>query len=224
MLAKPSLYRSIKAVFKKDALCELRSYYAFSTLIAFAVTTLSSLSISMGGFALSPNLLAALLWVILFFSAMSGLSRVFVQEQDAGTFITLRVYALPQAVYWGKMIFNILLLAGLSIIVLLLFVVFFNVSTGNLPALLGVLLLGACGVAIVSTITAAMAAQTQMRSSLFTILTFPIILPAFLTAISLTAAIFGGEKLSYLLVLFLIGYDIAAAVAGSVLFDYLWLE
>ena len=224
MLAKPSLYRSIKAVLKKDSLCELRSYYAISTLIAFAITTLASLSISMGGIGLSQNLLAALLWVILFFSAMSGLSRVFVQEQDAGTLITLRVYALPQAVFWGKMIFNLLLLFGLCVVVLILFLVFFNVTAGNLLALAGILLLGICGIAIVSTITAAMAAQTQARSSLFTILTFPVILPVFLSAISLTSAIFAGEELSAMLFLFLIGYDLAAAVAGSILFDYLWLD
>jgi len=224
MLAKPSLYRSIRAVLKKDGLCELRSHYAVSTLIAFAVTTLASLSISIGGVALSPNLLATLLWVILFFSAMSGLSRVFGQEQDAGTLITLRVYALPQAVFLGKMIFNILLLLGLSVIVLILFLIFFNVSAGNLPALAAVLLAGICGVAIVSTITAALAAQTQARSSLFTIVTFPVILPVFLSAISLTGAIFAGEEISALLFLSLIGYDIVAAVAGSILFDYLWLN
>ena len=224
MLPKPSLYRSVKAVLTKDSKCELRSYYAFSTLIAFAVITLSSLSISLGGAALSPGLLAGLLWVILFFSAMSGLSRVFIQEQDVGTIVTLRVYALPQGVYWGKMIFNLLLLTGLSIMVFLLFLVFFNVSVSNFPAMTGILVLGACSIAIVSTVTAAMAAQTQVRSSMFTILTFPIILPAFLCLISLTGAVFAGERISVILCLFLVGYNVIAAAGGSVLFDYLWLD
>jgi len=127
-------------------------------------------------------------------------------------------------VYWGKMIFNLLLLTGLSIMVFLLFLVFFNVSVSNFPAMTGILVLGACSIAIVSTVTAAMAAQTQVRSSMFTILTFPIILPAFLCLISLTGAVFAGERISVILCLFLVGYNVIAAAGGSVLFDYLWLD
>lgn len=212
------------AVVKKETLCELRSHYAFSTLIAFAITTLSCISISVGGVRITNRLLAALLWVILFFSAMAGLSRVFVQEQDAGTITTLRVYALPQGVFWGKLIFNVLLLVGISVIILPLFFVFFSVSAGNLPALVGVICLGACGIGVISTVTAAMAANSQGRSALFTILTFPLVLPVFFSAIPLTDAILAGAALSNVHFFFLIGYILITAVAGSILFDYLWMD
>ena len=222
MLHKPSLYLSVIAVLKKDALSELRSRYAFSTLLVFTITALASLSMSIGGITLQPRLAAALLWVILFFSAMAGLARIFVQEQDAGTLLTLRIYALPQAVLFGKMIFNILLLSGLGVVLLPLFLIFFNISVRNWLSLAGVLFLGIIGVAAVSTLTAAMASQAQGRSALFTVLTFPLILPGFLGAIQLTGAIFAGENLAYEYFVFLGGYGLVAVAAGSIVFDFLW--
>lgn len=225
MLRKPSLYLSVRAVFKKDALSELRSHYAFSSLIAFSITALSSLSMSISGSELSPRLLAALLWVVLFFSAMAGLARVFVQEQDAGTLFTLRVYALPQGVFFGKIILNVLLLSGLSVIILPLFLVFFDVALVTLRSWLylgSVIFLGLVGMAVISTLTAAMAAQAQGRSALFTVLTFPLILPEFLSVIQLTGAILAEEALAWEHFIFLGGYDVVAVIAGSIIFDYLW--
>ena len=57
-----------------------------------------------------PHLLAALLWIILFFAATSGLARVFVKEEDAHTAKTLRLAARPLAVFAGKLLFNLILL------------------------------------------------------------------------------------------------------------------
>ncbi|MCL1872825.1 MAG: heme exporter protein CcmB [Clostridiales bacterium] len=224
MLPKSSLYRSITAILKKDFLNELRSYYALSTLIMFILTALSSLSMSLGGITPAPHLLAALLWVILFFSAMAGLSRVFAQEADAGTLFTLKVYALPQAVYFGKLIFSFLLLAGINIILLPLFILFFNIDSPRFLPLLGILLLGSAGLAAVSTLTAAMSAQARGRSSLFTVLTFPLILPQFLSAIRLTGTILSAKPPTTGETLFLAGYAVAAITAGSLLFDFLWSD
>jgi heme exporter protein B len=224
MPTKQSPYHSVLAILKKDALGELRDRFAFSALIMFAIVTLSSISMSIGGIALSADLSAALLWVILFFAAMAGLARVFIQEQDAGTLLTLRVYARPQAVLFGKMIFNLLLLVLLSILLVPLFVVFLNVEVYSWVGLAAILLLGSAGMAAVATITAAMATQSQGRSSLFTILTFPVLLPLFLGAISATAGIFAGEMPEWQQLMFLLGYNVVSVIAVSILFDHLWYD
>ncbi|MDR2736727.1 MAG: heme exporter protein CcmB [Gracilibacteraceae bacterium] len=228
MQHKPSLFPdlivSVGAVLRKDALSELRSKYAFSTLIVFALTCLSAISMSIAGGELTPHVQSVFLWVVLFFSAMAGLGRAFVQEQDAGTLLTLKVYTPPQAVYFGKIIFNVLLLVSLSVLVLFLFIVFFDISVSDWVALIGALWLGSIGLSIVATMTAAMAAQAQGRSSLFTILTFPIILPEFLNAIETTRTVLAGEAVDWTQFMFLGGYALVALIAGSVLFDYLWVE
>lgn len=222
MHTKPSPYRSIRSIFAKDVLGELRSRFGLSTLSMFAIMTLSSISISIGGESLSAALSAALLWIVLFFSAMSGLSRVFIQEQDAGTLLTLRIYAPPQAVLFGKMLFNMTLLIGLSCLLVPLFLIFFGIEVQSWFWFITVLLLGVVGMAIVTTMTAAISAQSRSRSSLLTILTFPILLPQFISAISTTALIFSGGIPDSQQIIFLLAYDIVTAFAVSILFDYLW--
>ena len=212
------------AVMTKDVLCEFRTRYAFGSLIMFALMTLSSVSMSIGSTLLSAEFAAVLLWVVLFFCAMAGLSRSFVQEQESGTMFTLRLYAGPQAVLFGKMLFNMLLLLALTILVIPLFILFLNVDI-QLPGLLMmVLLLGDIGIVAVSTLTAAMLARTQGKGSLFTVLTFPVLLPQFLSAISGTIKAISGVDISWQELMFMVSYDVIIMIAASILFDYLWYD
>ncbi|SDD56823.1 heme exporter protein CcmB [Sporomusa acidovorans] len=212
------------AMVHKDALCELRSKYAFSALAMFALTTLASISMSLAGAAVSSALAAALLWIILFFCAMAGLSRIFVQEQEAGTLFTLRLYAGAQAVYWGKTIFNGLLLIALTVLVLPLFIILLNFSVSLWPELGLVLVLGDIGIATVSTLTALMICRAGGKGSLYTVITFPLLLPQFLMVIAATIRVFDGILPGIQDFVFMAGYDIAVLFATSILFDYLWYD
>jgi len=82
----------------------------------FALTTLVAVSFSIGSFRIEeserPFLYAVLLWIILVFSALSGLSRSFVKEQEAGTMDILKLSARPQAVFLGKLFFNLTMLGA----------------------------------------------------------------------------------------------------------------
>lgn len=212
------------AVMTKDVLCEFRTRYAFGSLTMFALMTLSSVSMSIGSSSLPAEFAAVLLWVVLFFCAMAGLSRSFVQEQEAGTMFTLRLYAGPQAVLFGKMIFNMLLLIALTILIIPLFILFLNVEV-QLPGLLAiVLILGDIGIVAVSTLTAAMLARTQGKGSLFTVLTFPVLLPQFLSAISGTVKAISGVAMGWQDLIFMVSYDVIIIIAASILFDYLWYD
>jgi heme exporter protein B len=190
----------------------------------FALVTLASISMSLAGAALTPALAAVLLWVILFFCAMAGLARVFVQEQEAGTLFTLRLYAKGQAVFFGKTLFNILLLWALTLLIIPLFIVLLNFDIPLWAPLMAVLALGDAGIAAVATLTALMVARTGGKGSLFTVITFPLLLPQFLAVIAATAAIFGGTSPTFADYLFMAGYDIAMLIAASIAFDYLWYD
>jgi len=80
------LLSSIFAIFLKDLKSELRTRYALNALFMFVVVTISVILFSTAGESLGGTLLSGLLWVVIFFSAMSGLSRTFVSEEDRGTF------------------------------------------------------------------------------------------------------------------------------------------
>ena len=215
---------AVWAVLVKDAVCELRTRYAAGALVMFALTALSSVSMALAGTALPPELAAALLWVVMFFCAMAGLARVFVQEQEAGTLLGLRLYAAGQAVFFGKLLFNLALLSGLACLVVPLFAIFLAVEIGEWLAFIAVLLLGCAGIAAVSTLTAAMIMYAQGKQAIFTVLTFPVLLPQFLSAISATAKILSGDVPEISELVFMAGYDVAVVAAGVLLFDYLWQD
>lgn len=221
---KLNLSSSIWAVFVKDSLCEYRTLYSLSTLFMFALVSLASISMSIGVVKLPVELTASLLWVILFFCAMAGLSRVFVQEQESGTILTLRVFASGQAVIFGKLLFNIVMLLSLTCLVIPLFIMFFNVDIGHWSMFVLVLILGDIGIAAASTITAAMVAKTQGKNALFTVLTFPILLPQFLSSISATTKILEGSGPDVSQMMFMITYNVVVIIATSILFDYLWYD
>lgn len=213
------------AVYKKDLLSEFRTRYALNAVALFAVTTLVAVSISVGGFGVQDKkLLAALLWVILFFSAMSGLSRTFVREEEGRTATALRLSAEPTAVFLGKLAFNVTLLLALEIIVIPLFVVMMNVNVGNWPLLLLVLFLGSVGLSAASTVVAAIVSKANAKGALFAVLSFPILAPLLVTAIPASGLALDGGTLSkgfpYLRVL--IAYAGVMITASIMLFEFIW--
>ncbi|MGB9723553.1 MAG: heme exporter protein CcmB [Chloroflexia bacterium] len=214
------------AVCTKDLRAEFRTRYALSAIGLFAITTLTVVSFSLGPFGLSRDLLGALLWVVLFFSAMAGLSRTFVHEEEAHTAPALRLAAPPGAVYLGKFLFNLLLLLALEVVVLPLFVVLMGLEVGNPAAFFLVLALGDLGLAGVTTVVAAMVAQTGARSALFTVLSFPLLLPLLVSSIEGTRLALQGAGLEAVRpsLEVLLAYAVAMVTASLMLFPLIWSE
>ena len=146
-----NLFNGLWTVLVKDSLCEFRTCYALSALFMFALLTLASISMSIGVVSLPAQLTAALLWIILFFCAMAGLSRVFVQEQESGSMTLLRIYASGQAVIFGKLLFNMIVLFGLTFFVIPLFIMFMNVDICYWEMFIMILVLGDIGIAVTAT-------------------------------------------------------------------------
>ncbi|WP_371373067.1 heme exporter protein CcmB [Sporomusa aerivorans] len=217
-------HSSLWAVMQKDLRCELRSRYAVSSLAMFALVTVASISMSLAGLSPSSDLAAALLWVVLFFCAMAGLARVFISEQEAGTLFVLQFYGRGQAVLFGKLIFNTLLLMAVTVLVIPLFIVLMNLAIPQWIPLLAVLVLGNIGIAAVATLTALMVCQAGGKGSLFAVITFPLLLPQYLTVIAATGKILENACLSMQDFWFMAGYDITVLIASSILFDYLWCD
>jgi len=175
------LLRESLTVLRKELISELRSRVAISSVGLFALTTLVAVAYQIGPYRIHeqdrPHLHAALLWIMLFFAASSGLPRVFVKEEDAHTAKTLRLAARPGAVFAGKLLFNLLLLLGLEAFLVPLFGVFMSFAVANLGALLLVLLAGGLGLAATSTTVAAIIARASGSFTLFVVLAVPLVLP-----------------------------------------------
>src|SRR6185436_4229588 len=109
------------AVFAKEWRCELRTQVALNTLGLFAVTTLVVASVSLGPLGVSKAqgsaLLPVLLWLILLFSVAAGLPRAFVQEEESQTATALRLSATPSALFCGKLLYSLTLVAALEALI-----------------------------------------------------------------------------------------------------------
>jgi len=113
--------RITAAVFRKDTSSELRTRYALNALFLFTVTTLSIILFSFQSATVPVQVHAGLLWVLIFFAAMSGLSRTFITEEDRGTILLLKLSTISTPVFYGKLLFNVLLLLALTAILTILY-------------------------------------------------------------------------------------------------------
>jgi heme exporter protein B len=214
------------AVFAKDIRVELRTRYAVNAIFMFAVTTLTVVSLSVGQANLQPRLLAALLWIIIFFSAMSGLAHAFVREEESGTSLALKLRADPTAVYLGKLIFNFVLLALLTAIIAPLFFIFTDAPLGNGAALLLILLLGVIDLCAATTLVAAIIARVAAKGALFAVLSFPILVLVILLLVGATSQAMEDQPISDMLTFLqgLLAYGVVMITASLLLFRFVWLE
>jgi heme exporter protein B len=218
----------VVAVFGKDTRAEFRSRSAVNAILLFALTTLAviSFSISVRGLAegVKASILSSLLWVVLFFSAMSGLPRVFVKEEDARTVLALRLTARPHVIFLGKLLFNVTLLLLVTLAVVPLYLILMEPTVQRWGPFFAVLILGMGGLAGASTLLAALVAKTSSRGDLFVVLAFPLLLPLLVCAINGTVGAFMGsppaEIRGYLTVL--AAYLVATVTASLMLFEFVW--
>jgi heme exporter protein B len=212
------------AVLTKDIRTELRTRYSLNALFMFAFTTLVVVSFSLGQLSLNVQVLSALYWIIIFFSAMSALAGVFVKEEDTKTAQTLRLFARPSVVYAGKLAYNVLLLTILCVMVTPLYVIFMNVTVPDWPLFLIVIALGIIGLAGATTIIGAIVAKANVRGALFAVLSFPVLLPLLVAAIggtnaALMAAGWSGAENHVKL---LVAYAVIMITTSVALFDFVW--
>lgn len=214
----------VAAIVGKDIATEIRTKEMFSAMFVFSLLIIFIFNFA---FDLRANNLQTLapgvLWVAIAFAGMLGLSRSFILERDRGVLDGLLLTPVDRsAIYFGKMIGNVLFISVVELFILPFFVVLFNQSLATLPLLAGVVILGTIGLASVGTLFSAMAVHTRAREVLLPIMLFPVIIPVMLAAVRLTAAILDGtpfEDVSHWLAL-VVAFDVIFIAASFILFEF----
>ncbi len=188
----------VLAILQKDVRTEVRTRQMISSMFVFAVLVLLVFNFTLfldeiRAIELGPGIL----WVALVFAATLGLNRSFAIEGENRCLSGLMLAPAPRsAIYFGKLLSNVLFMIAMEVFVLPLFVVFFNLSLWELltPTELAtfflVLLLGTVGYAAVGTILAGVAANTTMREVLLPVLLFPVSVPMVIGAAEATRLLF----------------------------------
>jgi heme exporter protein B len=214
-------------LFQKDFHSELRTRYAVNSLAMFILVALSVILFSIGNERISEALTGGLFWVVIFFTAMSGLARVFVSEEERGTSLTLQLIAAPSTVLSGKLLFNLILVFTMNIIITLLYSALFEEFViRNFFLFILAFFFGNIGIAVSSTIIAAIIAKAGSKGTLYPVLSFPILLPLIITSVKLTLYAIEGNSLtsSSVELLIIICYDIIMVSASYMLFDFIWKD
>jgi heme exporter protein B len=215
------------ALFQKDINSELRTRYAVNSLAMFVIVAISVILFSIGNEKISENLTGGLYWVVIFFSAMSGLARAFVSEEERGTTLTLQLIASPSTVFTGKLIFNLILVFAMNSVITLLYAALFDEFViKNFLLFFITFVVGNIGLAVSSTVIAAIIAKAGSKGTLYPVLSFPILLPLILTSVQLTLFAMDGTRFGEAIfeLAIIVCYDIIMISASYMLFDFIWKD
>jgi heme exporter protein B len=217
--------RQIVTVAFKDLRAELRTKEAINASFAFALVILLMFS-----FAFDPEadttreISGGLLWIVFAFAGTLILNRSFAREVPNDCLDALVAAPVPGAVlFLGKAIANFVLVLAVELVSLPVFGIFYNVKwTQQFWELMGVLALATWGMTVIGTIFSALTVNIRLREVMLPMLTYPILVPALIGAMRLTAGLvmgkpIGGDDVAWLRML--IGFDVMFTVASLVLVE-----
>jgi len=187
----------------------------------FAITTLTSVSFAVGRLTDRTDMLAALLWVVLLFAALSSLSHTFVREVEGHTLTLLRLVASPTAIALGKLLFNLVFLAVIEAVTVPLYLMLMGAPAPRWGAFIALLGLGSLALACAATLIGAVISQTRGRGALFAGVSLPLLLPVLAAAVSGMRAQWAGGPIGPEARL-LGAYAAALLAASLLLYDHLW--
>jgi heme exporter protein B len=219
-----SLFYTSARVFKKDFKSELRNRYVINSLLMFVLVTISIIKFSIGDEKVESEILSGLLWIVIFFAAISGLARVFIKEEEKETSFALKLSVDPISIFLGKLFFNLALTFFVNIFIFILFVLITSFEIKNFSAFLIIILLGNIGIVSASTIIAAIISKANTKGTLYPVLAFPVMLPLLITVISATKLASTGADtytmMSEYQILF--SYAVVITTVSLLLFKFVW--
>jgi heme exporter protein B len=211
---------------KKEFTAELRAKQGITTSGLFGL-----MAVAACGFASSiekpgPGLAAGLLSVILLFVSTVAIPRIFIAEQEQGTFDLYRQWASPTSIFLGKLLFAAVQMILISLMVGAIYVamvapeleipwlywvgtILFGIAASNVLCIAGSLVMGAAN-----------------RWILAGVISLPLTFPLVFMGVGLLRVAFGEGTLNggFINLIGLLGYAVAPIGLGPFLAESLWNE
>src|SRR5437879_767591 len=181
-------------VLRKDVAIEAKSREILYTTLFFAIACVLIFSFAFvkEGQPLE-DAAAGILWIAIAFSGTLALGRTFERERYGETLRALLLAPAPRpALYVGKLLGVLLLLAIAEALLTPLIALLFQAALFSRPLLLAALLAtGTIGFSAVGTLFAAMLVRARSRDVLLPILLYPITIPVIIAGVRGTVALLG---------------------------------
>ncbi|MBB5394848.1 heme exporter protein CcmB [Mucilaginibacter sp. AK015] len=216
---------------KKEIILEWRSKYAFNGILLYIVSTVFVCYISFNlnpgfkestGYAIVWNIL---FWIIMLFASVNAIAKSFLQESKSRLLYYYSI-AHPQAIILSKTIYNALLMALLSILALLVYMLFFPNTVNDLLFYFTTVMLGSISFSTVFTMLSGIASKAGNNGTLMAILSFPVIIPVILLLVKVSKAAMDGidRSLSLGSIGVLVAINVIVIASSLILFPYLWRD
>lgn len=208
---------------QKDLRVEWRTKEIILTTALFGilVVILSSLSFYLNP-TMSRRVAPGVLWVAIAFAGVLSLGRSWGRERDNDAIRGLLLSPVPRpSIYLGKWLSGFILLTAIEAILIPLVAIFFHLDLTPIAwPLAAIVALGTTGFVAAGTLFSALSARGGARDLLLSVVVFPLIAPALLSAVVATRELLAGaplgETLEWLRILG--AFDIIFLAGGYTLF------
>jgi heme exporter protein CcmB len=184
--------RVVWLVLRKDLTIEVRSREIAYTTLFFAVSCVLVFAFALvrEGRAIEDGA-AGILWISIAFAGTLALGRTFERERQSETLRALLLAPADRpAIYIGKLLGVVALLAGAEVILVPLVALLFQAPLLMHPFwLAAVIVTGTLGFSAVGTLFAAMLVRARTRDVLLPVLLYPITVPVIIAGVRATAAL-----------------------------------
>ncbi|MGB9673097.1 MAG: heme exporter protein CcmB [Anaerolineales bacterium] len=220
-------WRTVFAILGKDLTAEMRSRELLSSMFIFGVLVILIFNFAFElDVATRQTVTAGVLWVAFAFSGTLGLNRSMASEKDRASFDGLLLAPVDRsAIFFGKMLGNLLFMFIVEGIVIPIYSILYNTNLFSL-GFLSVVVLGSIGYVSVGTLLATMAIQTRTRDVMLPILLFPVVIPLLIAAVKGCMGFLQGLEMDAIRpwLNLLIAYDVIFLALAWMVFDYLVAE
>jgi len=191
--------RQVSTIAVKDLRAEIRTKEAINASLAFALMILLLFSYTFDpSQEMMREVSGGLLWIVFAFAGTLTLNRSFARELPNDCLDALIAAPIPgSALFLGKCFASFVLVLAVELVSLPVFGIFYRVNwTGQFPALFGVLLLGTWALTVIGTIFSALTVNIKLREVMLPMLTYPILMPALMSAMRLTTLLVTGQPIA----------------------------
>ncbi|MCA6515908.1 MAG: heme exporter protein CcmB [Chitinophagaceae bacterium] len=208
---------------KKDLLLESRQQYTFYGMLLYVASTIFVIYQTMG----QPDEKSwnGLFWIVLLFVCVNAVAKSFLQESQSRLLYFYTIAGARDFVL-SKLLFNMLLMAGMGLLSLVLFTVLLGNPLEHAGKFLLITCLGGASIGLVFTFLAAIAARARQSTALMAVMGFPLIIPQLLLLMKIAAIAFSTVIQSGLaeMIVLLIALDFMVVLLSVILFPFLWKD
>jgi len=216
-------WHAVAAIAWKDVRAEIRSRELINSMLLFTLMTVMifSLALELDSNARQTTV-TGVLWVTIVFAGLLGLSRSLASEKDRGSLDGLLLAPIARsALFFGKMIGNLLFVLVIALVLMVLLTVLFNITLLR-PLLFVLVVLGSIGFTTIGTLLSSMSVHARSRETLLPVLLMPVVLPIVISAVRGSTAVLNEmpsqDWLPWVQLLFMA--DVIYIAASYALFDY----